>query len=171
MLFILNNEFYILLFINGYITFIFLNYFYDIDKIIYKNTYDIITYSSYYLIKFSYISIDYIIIGLSNFFKFIYEIIEYIINFNLKSQLNKEKIINDELRLEINKQKIINLKLNYQLNSYLNQNNYKCYICYENKISKYYFPCEHVYCDICIAKTNKCYICRTDISSLINIYL
>jgi hypothetical protein len=144
MIIAINNEFYIILFINGYITFIFLNYFYDIDKIIYKNTYDIITYSSYYLIKFSYISIDYIIIGLSNFFKFIYEIIEYIINFNLKSQLNKEKLINDELRLEIDKQKIINLKLNYQLNSYLNQNNYKCYICYENKISKCCFSCGHV---------------------------
>jgi hypothetical protein len=162
MIIAINNEFYIILFINGYITFIFLNYFYDIDKIIYKNTYDIITYSSYYLIKFSYISIDYIIIGLSNFFKFIYEIIEYIINFNLKSQLNKEKLINDELRLEINKQKIINLKLNYQLNSYLNQNNYKCYICYENKISKCCFLVNTHIVSLITEEFIKC---------LINIYL
>lgn len=47
----------------------------------------------------------------------------------------------------------------------------KCSICFENNISRCCNPCGHTFCEVCIKNTNNCYICRSNITSKIIIYI
>lgn len=112
-------------------------------------------------------------------FKFIYFTIHIVI------YIIKRILIIIKIFLNIYKQIFIILFLNIYDDDDYNENdaNYHfstkkeynndiiCPICFENKINSCSISCGHTYCNTCIKKTNKCFICRKPIDKYIKIYI
>ena len=113
----------------------------------------------------------------------------YLIN-KLRTKLIKEKDLSDSYINKIKERNNNNIKeLKYIINLNVNkiiefrkkiidkiekleENKFnKCSICFENNISRCCNPCGHTFCEVCIKNTNNCYICRSDITSKITIYI
>jgi hypothetical protein len=110
-------------------------------------------------------------------FKFIYITIHIVI------YIIKRILIIIKIFLNIYKQIFIILFLNIYDDDNENDANYHfstkkeynndiiCPICFENKINSCSISCGHTYCNTCIKKTNKCFICRKPIDKYIKIYI
>lgn len=123
--------------------------------------------------------LSFIIMIILLIFKFIYLTIHIVI------YIIKRILIIIKIFLNIYKQIFIILFLNIYDNDDNNENdtNYHfstkkeynndiiCPICFENKINSCSISCGHTYCNTCIKKTNKCFICRKPIDKYIKIYI
>ena len=96
------------------------------------------------------------------------KILELEKNIYVINNLNKELLLNiynrnktDELEIDELKKELEELKRDENI----------CTICYKNKINICCIPCGHTYCDICIIKSNNCYICKNNINRINRIYI
>jgi hypothetical protein len=62
------------------------------------------------------------------------------------------------------------LYLHHNIHSFHSFHSFHCSICFDNKINTCCIPCGHIYCDKCIIRTTRCFICRTQIQRKITIY-
>ena len=76
---------------------------------------------------------------------------------------NEKEVYNTLEKDKVEQLKYYDKLIEKAKNQIKNYTSYECTICMENDVNMCLIPCGHTFCSKCLKKTDKCYICTSDI--------